>query len=123
MDIKIQSVRTILVILILLLSISIIITTQYFPTSPPLAEGQPKEPHWYLPLLGVDPFFHGKGLGSALLQHALIKCDQDNTFAYLESSNLQNISLYKRHGFELLGTIQVKESTFTYPMLREPHNL
>ena len=28
----------------------------------------PKEPHWYLPLLGVDPFYHSKGFGSALLQ-------------------------------------------------------
>ena len=27
---------------------------------------------WYLPLLGVDPLHHGKGLGSALLQHALV---------------------------------------------------
>jgi hypothetical protein len=25
----------------------------------------PDEPHWYLPLLGVDPLRHGKGLGSA----------------------------------------------------------
>ena len=38
----------------------------------------PKEPHWYLPLLGVDPLHHGKGLGSALLHHALVMCDQDN---------------------------------------------
>jgi ribosomal protein S18 acetylase RimI-like enzyme len=36
----------------------------------------PNEPRWYLPLLGVDPLHRGKGLGSALLQHALVKCDQ-----------------------------------------------
>jgi hypothetical protein len=24
----------------------------------------PSEPHWYLPLLGVDPLHHGKGFGS-----------------------------------------------------------
>ncbi|MFZ0555634.1 MAG: GNAT family N-acetyltransferase [Nitrososphaeraceae archaeon] len=35
----------------------------------------PKEPHWYFPLLGVDPLHQGNGLGSALLQHTLAVCD------------------------------------------------
>ena len=47
----------------------------------------PNEPHWYLPLLGVDPLYHSKGLGSVLMQHAIVICDQDNKPAYLESSN------------------------------------
>jgi ribosomal protein S18 acetylase RimI-like enzyme len=80
----------------------------------------PKEPHWYLPLLGVDPLYHGKGFGSALLQHALAKYDQDNVYAYLESSNPRNIPLYERHGFELLGTIQFDTSPSIFPMLRKP---
>jgi GNAT superfamily N-acetyltransferase len=53
-----------------------------------------------LPLLGVDPFYYGKGLGSRLLQHALAICDQDNKIANLESSNSRNIPFYERHGFE-----------------------
>jgi ribosomal protein S18 acetylase RimI-like enzyme len=83
----------------------------------------PNEPHWYLPLLGVDPLHHGKGLGSALLQRALVICDQDNKYACLESSNLRNIPLYERHGFELLGTIQVNTSPSIFPMLRKPRKL
>jgi ribosomal protein S18 acetylase RimI-like enzyme len=83
----------------------------------------PGEPHWYLPLLGVDPLHHGKGLGSALLQHALVTCDKDNRYAYLESSNPRNIPLYERHGFELLGTIQVNTSPSIFPMLRKPRRL
>jgi ribosomal protein S18 acetylase RimI-like enzyme len=83
----------------------------------------PNEPHWYLPLLGVDPIHHGKGLGSALLQHVLVMCDQDNKYAYLESSNPRNIPLYKRHGFEMLGTIQVNTSPTISPMLRKPRKL
>jgi ribosomal protein S18 acetylase RimI-like enzyme len=83
----------------------------------------PNEPHWYLPLLGVDPLHHGKGLGSALMQHAIVKCDQDNKFAYLESSNPKNIPFYERHGFELLGTIQVNTSPSIFPMLRKPRKL
>ena len=80
----------------------------------------PQEPHWYLPLIGVDPFHQGKGYGSALMQHALVPCDRDHTLAYLESSNPKNIPLYERHGFELLGTIQVGTSPPIFPMLRKP---
>jgi ribosomal protein S18 acetylase RimI-like enzyme len=80
----------------------------------------PKEPHWYLPLVGVDPFHQGKGYGSALLQHALIPCDRDKKLAYLESTNPKNIPLYERHGFAVLGTIQVGTSPPIFPMLRKP---
>ena len=80
----------------------------------------PHEPHWYLPLLGVDPLHHGKGLGSALIQHVIGMCDRDNKFAYLESSNPKNIQFYERHGFKLLGTIQVNTSPPIFPMLRKP---
>jgi ribosomal protein S18 acetylase RimI-like enzyme len=80
----------------------------------------PDEPHWYLPLIGVDPSQQGKGYGSALLTHALMRCDRDHTPAYLESSNPKNIPLYERHGFELLGTIQVGTSPPIFPMLRKP---
>jgi ribosomal protein S18 acetylase RimI-like enzyme len=80
----------------------------------------PREPHWYLPFIGIDPFHQGKGHGGALMQHALIPCDRDQTLAYLESSNSKNIPLYERQGFELLGTIQVGTSPPVFPMLRTP---
>ena len=80
----------------------------------------PREPHWYLPIIGVDPFHQGKGYGTALMQHALIPCDRDQKLAYLESSNPKNIPLYERHGFELMGTIQVGTSPPIFPMLRTP---
>jgi ribosomal protein S18 acetylase RimI-like enzyme len=82
----------------------------------------PTEPHWYLPMLGVDPALQGNGYGSALMKHALISCDRENKLAYLESSNPRNISLYQRHGFELLGTIQAGSSPSIFPMLRKPHS-
>ena len=80
----------------------------------------PSEPHWYLPLIGVDPALYGKGYGSALMKHALIQCDRAKKLAYLESSNPKNITLYERHGFELLGTIQVEASPPIFPMFRKP---
>jgi ribosomal protein S18 acetylase RimI-like enzyme len=80
----------------------------------------PSEPCWYLPLIGVDPSQQGKGYGSALMEHTLIPCDRDKKLAYLESSNPRNIPLYERHGFEVVGTIQVGTSPPIFPMLRKP---
>lgn len=80
----------------------------------------PTEPHWYLPLIGVDPAQQGKGYGSALLKHALTRCDSDQKLAYLESSNPRNIPLYERHGFEVTATIQAGTSPPIFPMLRKP---
>ena len=80
----------------------------------------PREPHWYLPLIGVDPCHQGKGYGAALMQHALLPCDRDHMPAYLESTNPKNIPLYERHGFAVLGTIQVGASPPIFPMLRTP---
>jgi GNAT superfamily N-acetyltransferase len=80
----------------------------------------PQEPHWYLPLLGVDPLWHGKGFGSALMKYALDRSDRDNKLAYLESSNPKNVPFYERHGFELLGKIQIGTSPQIFPMLHRP---
>ncbi len=80
----------------------------------------PTQPHWYLPLIGIEPTQQGKGYGSALMQHVLMQCDRDCIPAYLEASNPAYISFYERHGFELLGTIQVGASPPIFPMIRQP---
>jgi len=78
----------------------------------------PKEPHWYLPLIGVVPAEQGKGLGGALMSYALAQCDGDGLPAYLESTNPRNISLYRRHGFEVMGEIRAGSSPVMVPMIR-----
>jgi GNAT superfamily N-acetyltransferase len=85
-----------------------------------MAGYHPDEPHWYLPLIGVDPPHQGKGHGDALMAHVLTQCDRDGTLAYLESTNPRNISLYLRHGFAVLGTVQAGSSPLITPMLRRP---
>jgi ribosomal protein S18 acetylase RimI-like enzyme len=79
---------------------------------------RPAEPHWYLSLIGVEALHRNKGCGAALLQHRLCQCDREHLPAYLWSSNRLNISLYKRYGFEIAGTIQVGSSPSIFPMLR-----
>jgi ribosomal protein S18 acetylase RimI-like enzyme len=80
----------------------------------------PHEPHWYLPLIGVDPALQGRGIGGALMAHALARVDADGLPAYLESSNPRNITLYRRHSFEAIGSIQHGSSPTLVPMLRPP---
>jgi ribosomal protein S18 acetylase RimI-like enzyme len=83
-----------------------------------LALHHPTEPHWYLPLIGVDPAHQGKGYGSVLLDETLRRCDRDRVAAYLESTNPANIALYQRHGFKLQGVVQAGSSPPLFPMLR-----
>ena len=79
---------------------------------------RPREPHWYLSLIGVEALHRNKGCGAALLQHRLRQCDREHHPAYLWSSNPLNISLYERHGFKISGTIQVGSSPSIFPMQR-----
>jgi ribosomal protein S18 acetylase RimI-like enzyme len=88
-----------------------------------MGDHHPTGPHWYLPMIGVDPGCQGKGYGSALMQHALTRCDQENKLAYLETSNTRNIDLYKRYGFGLLSTIQIGSAPSVFPMLRQPRKM
>lgn len=80
----------------------------------------PAEPHWYLPVIGVVPDKQGNGYGSALLKHALKRCDAVGQLAYLEASSARSVPLYQRHGFEVVGTIQVESSPALFSMVRKP---
>lgn len=80
----------------------------------------PHEPHWYLPLIGVDPACQGRGHGARLMDHALRECDRTQLPAYLESSNPANVPFYEAHGFKVMGEIQSGTSPVMYPMLRPP---
>jgi ribosomal protein S18 acetylase RimI-like enzyme len=86
-----------------------------------MGQSHPTEPHWYLPQIGVDPIAQGKGIGAALMRHALARCDQEQALAYLEASKRENIPFYQRHGFEVTGEIQIGAAPLVTPMLRRPH--
>lgn len=83
---------------------------------------QPDEPHWHLPLIGVDPAKQGSGYGSQLLQHTLEEIDRRGEIAYLENSNPVNTPLYERFGFEIVDIIRAEEAPPLFPMIRYPGN-
>lgn len=85
-----------------------------------MAGYHPQAPHWYIPLIGVDPVLQGRGYGSGLMRHGLAQCDRDGQLAYLEATSPANRDFYKRHGFRVLGEIRSGDSPPMFPMLREP---
>ena len=85
-----------------------------------MEQWHPKEPHWYLPMIGVEPNAQRRGLGGELMRHAVARCDREGVLAYLESSNPRNISLYQRFDFEVIGEIRVGAGPLVTPMLRRP---
>ncbi len=92
---------------------------QVFTVMQQVGAGHPEDLHWYLPAMGVDPIVQGKGYGAALLNKSLSACDTSCRLAYLESTNPINVPFYQRHGFEVIGKIQVDGSPVLTRMLRE----
>jgi len=81
-------------------------------------EFHPEEPHYYLPLIGVDPFSQGRGIGTELMKYSLNQFEQQGMPVYLESSNPENIPFYERLGFAALGQINAGDKAIITPMLR-----
>jgi GNAT superfamily N-acetyltransferase len=81
----------------------------------------PHEPHYYLFAIGVRRDVQGGGLGSALMQPMLHRCDEEGLGAYLENSKPRNEAFYVRHGFEPLEPLAVPNGCPTItPMWRRP---
>lgn len=80
----------------------------------------PSEPHWYLALLGVEPTLQGKGLGRALLEPVLARCDTTIEPAYLETQKPENLPFYERFGFCVQNEISVPGSPPVWLMWRDP---
>jgi GNAT superfamily N-acetyltransferase len=81
----------------------------------------PHEPHFYLPLLGVEPASQGRGIGTALMQPVLERCDREGIPAYLESSKERNVPLYERNGFRVTEVLELpKGGPPLWLMWRDP---
>jgi ribosomal protein S18 acetylase RimI-like enzyme len=67
----------------------------------------PEPPHWYLAVLGTDPAHQGEGVGSALIRQVLDDPANSGQPAYLETETAANVPFYERHGFEVIGELDV----------------
>ncbi|MFE6406071.1 GNAT family N-acetyltransferase [Streptomyces sp. NPDC057837] len=77
--------------------------------------------HEYLWMIGVAPGRQGEGLGTALIESVLDRCDREGLPAYLEASSDRSRKLYERLGFELSGEVlELPDGPVMWPMWREP---
>jgi len=62
----------------------------------------PREPHWHLKMIGVDPDFQGKGIGRRMMDIYCGIIDSDKLEAYHETDRPENIPFYERFGFKVV---------------------
>lgn len=58
--------------------------------------------HWLLDQLAVEPEAQGRGIGSAMLQFAIVRAARDGLPLFLETGVRRNVELYQRFGFEVM---------------------
>lgn len=85
-------------------------------------KAHPREPHYYLAILGTRRGHQGHGGGSAVLAPMLERCDREGVPAYLESSNPRNVPFYARHGFVERPMFESKGWPTITLMWREPRD-
>ena len=78
----------------------------------------PLVPHWYIYVLGIEPSLVGRGLGGALLGHALAQADAAAVPAHLETTNPKNLGLYRKFGFEVTEELLIGNAPPTWIMAR-----
>ena len=55
--------------------------------------------HFYLRSIGVDPQFHGRGIGTSLLRPVLDRADRQGVGCFLQTATPTNVGWYEHFGF------------------------
>jgi ribosomal protein S18 acetylase RimI-like enzyme len=67
-----------------------------------MSRRHPRERHYYLFVLGVEPAMQGRGLGRALLNALNARADRAGVACYLETDRESAMRLYKSVGYEVV---------------------
>lgn len=67
----------------------------------------PKEPHVHLGPIGVDPAAQGQHIGLRLMKLYCEELDRTRQAGYLETDRPENVTFYRRFGFEITGDVLV----------------
>lgn len=80
----------------------------------------PRGPAWYLAVLGTEPSRQGSGLGSAVLQPVLRRCDQEGVAATLDTVTDEDVRFYEKRGFRVVAEVNLPGSPHFRIMRRPP---
>ena len=83
-------------------------------------ECHPHTPHYYVTLLGRDPYSLDKAVGSELMEIVSERCDRERVFAYGEATTAAHVRFYRRLGYELVDVVQLGTSPRFFPLIRAP---
>ncbi|MFI6829724.1 GNAT family N-acetyltransferase [Kribbella sp. NPDC050241] len=82
---------------------------------------RPREPVWFLGLLGVEPDLQHQGLGRAVVAPGLSAADQDRSPAFLETQLPANLPFYESLGFVTVAELQLPhDGPMHYALYRPP---
>jgi ribosomal protein S18 acetylase RimI-like enzyme len=94
---------------------------RFFVADAAMKKNHPKQPHWYLSTLAVDPPKQRGGVGRTLLQPGLDRCDEQGLGAYLETQKFENVGYYMGFGFEVEQEITLgRKGPGIWTMWRNP---
>ncbi|MCW3844544.1 GNAT family N-acetyltransferase [Micromonospora yasonensis] len=65
----------------------------------------PTAPFWYLGVLGTHPDHAGRRWGHAVMRAGLRRAEADGLPAVLETSNPANVEVYRRAGWQVVGSL------------------
>ncbi len=78
-------------------------------------------PHFYLRAIGVDPSFHGQGLGSSLVAPVLEMAERQGVGCFLQTATPDNVGWYERFGFKVAAAYRpTPQWPEVWAMWREP---
>jgi len=72
---------------------------------------RPKQPHFYLRVIGVHPEAQGKGYGRILLEavHELSEAHPTSTGVALDTENADNVPFYQHCGYALIAKTKLEQ--------------
>jgi GNAT superfamily N-acetyltransferase len=86
-----------------------------------MEKAHPKDELWYLQLLACAPEHQRTGVGAALMERTLERCDTEGFASYLETQNEDNLAYYGRFGYDVVTTLTpVRGGPPLWTMRREP---
>ena len=80
----------------------------------------PRQPHWYLITVGVEPEVRGRGVGRTLILATAAQADREGLPIYLETFNPANPPYYRALGFADRETVERRRLPTFWTMLRPP---